>query len=190
MFTGIIEHKAKVLESKRKPSGLVLSIQKPAGWKLKLGDSVATDGACLTVKALAKNSYEAELMKETLSKTSFGKKAPMTVNLERPLKWGSRLDGHIVLGHVDTVGVIKKITKQGSSKVFSISFPAKTKKLVVSKGSVAVDGISLTVASAKKNLFSVALVPYSLKHTTLGDKKVGDLVNIEFDILGKYVLGR
>ena len=188
MFTGIIQTIARVKDSERKKGSLFFTIAKPNGWRLKAGDSVATNGVCLTVKQVAANAYTTELMTETLRATSFGQEIPGKVNLERPLTLKSFLDGHLVLGHVDAVGKIKKIERKGAMKLFSISYPAKFRKLVVAKGSVAVDGISLTLVDAKKDWFSVALVDYSLKHTTMGDKRGGELVNLEFDIIGKYLV--
>lgn len=195
MFTGIIRHQAVIKSVNQQGSGLRLVLALPSGLKLKLGDSVAVNGACLTVDRLAgKTAAEFVLMPETLNKTSFGKNfnsvLPKLVgkfaNIELPLKYGQRLDGHFVLGHVDTTGKIIKILNKGKTKIFAISFPAKFKKLVVAKGSVAVDGVSLTIASVSKNIFSVSLVNYTLKKTTFGKKQVGGEVNLEFDILGKY----
>lgn len=188
MFTGIIQNTAAVKHCTRFDGSMFLTIQKPAGWKLKLGDSVAINGVCLTVRALKDNNFEAELMPETLALTSFKQTVPKMVNLERPLTLVSPLDGHLVLGHVDAVGKIVARETKGRMTIFTISYPAQYKKLIVSKGSVAVDGVSLTVAKTIANKFSVALVDYTLEHTVFGNKKVGDTVNIEFDIVGKYIV--
>ena len=186
MFTGIIQHVGVIKKTERRQGSLFLTVTAPRGWKFKPGDSIAADGVCLTVQKVSKGFYTTELMPETLKKTTFGKSFPATVNLERPLKFGARLDGHLVQGHVDGVGKIEAVKKNGLSHVVAISFPQRFKKLIVSKGSIAVDGVSLTVVRVKKNVFSVALVSYTIKHTTLGKKKAGDLVNLEFDILRKY----
>lgn len=186
MFTGIVQKVAKVTTGARRNGSLFLTIAKPKGWKLKNGDSVAVNGVCLTVRGVRGKIFEAELMPETLAHTSFKNKVPLAVNLERPLTLQSPLDGHLVLGHVDTTGKIVLIQKKGRAKIFTIQFPKQFKKLVVHKGSVAIDGVSLTIAGVAKNKFSVSLVAYTLEQTTFGQKKIGDLVNLEFDIIGKY----
>lgn len=188
MFTGVIKATAKVKKSERKRGSLFLTIDRPRGWKIRPGDSIATDGVCLTVKEVSHGDYRTELMRETLSKTSFGTVVPKRVSLENPLKVSDVLDGHLVLGHVDAVGEIKNIRSAGSSKVYQISFPKKFAKLVTDKGSIAVDGVSLTVVKVHRNWFTVSLVDYTIKHTGLGMKKVGDFVNLEFDILAKYLV--
>jgi riboflavin synthase len=188
MFTGIIKSTGKVLKAEKKGGSLYLTIQKPTGWKVGLGDSISTDGVCLTVATMAHGAYTCELMSETLEKSYFGSYMPRSVNLEQSMKLGDRLDGHFVLGHVDTVGVIKSIEKMKSGTVYKIGYPKAFAKFVVAKGSVTVDGISLTVVAKAAGYFSVSLVDYSLAHTTIGDKSVGDPVNLEFDIIGKYLL--
>lgn len=187
MFTGIIEITAKVEKSSLKNSSLFLKIRKPPGWKLKSGQSISTDGICLTVKAVEKKSYLTELMPETLNRVYFRKKMPQTVNLERSLRLGGSLDGHFVTGHVDAVGRITAVQKKANSRIYRIKFPSKYNRLVAPKGSIAVDGVSLTVVDAGRDWLSVALVDYTLKHTTLGDKSKSDLVNLEFDIIAKYL---
>lgn len=187
MFTGIIKTVAKVKKAEKQNGSLFFIIQKPQGWKIKTGDSIATDGACLTAIKVNQKNYTVELMPETLHKTSFGKKIPTAVNLEPALKLKDKVDGHFVLGHVDAIGRIEKITKQGLSLVYQISFPKSFAKLAVDKGSIAVDGISLTVVKVLKNSFTVALMAYTLNQTTLGRKKVNEPVNLEFDIIAKYL---
>lgn len=196
MFTGIIKAVAKIKGAKHKNRSLFLTIEKPKGWQIKAGDSISTDGACLTVKKNTGNQYLAELMPETLAKTTFGKVMPKKVNLERSMSLKDLLDGHLVMGHIDTVGKIVSVKKVGTSKVYKIEFPRKFSMLVVSKGAIAVDGISLTVVEASPLLlrkgegwFTVSLVQYTTKNTTLGDKKISDIVNLEFDILAKYLHG-
>ncbi|MDO8626521.1 MAG: riboflavin synthase [Candidatus Magasanikbacteria bacterium] len=195
MFTGIIAHKTKIVAAHQAGGDLKLALAKPASLKLKLGDSVAVNGVCLTVDNLKRNNTaEFLLMPETLNKTIFGKNfvklIGQEVNVELPLKYRQRMGGHFVLGHVDGVGKIVKIIKKGQTKVLVINYPQQFKKLLVNKGSVAIDGVSLTVASLAPNSFSVSLVNYTLKRTAFNKKKAGDLVNLEFDILGKYILNK
>jgi riboflavin synthase len=190
MFTGIVTNVAKVKSHKIKNKSLILSIEKPKGWKLILGESIATNGVCLTVAKIGKSSYQVNLMSETLSKTIFGKFIPDRINLERSLKLGDRLGGHIVSGHIDTVGKVESVSKIGSSKVITISFPKKFSILVIPKGSITLDGVSLTVLRKNKGRFSVSLVEHTLKNTTLQELKKGSIVNLEFDILAKYVHNR
>jgi len=190
MFTGIIAKKAKIISNSMKNGSCFLSIQKPSGWKLKEGESVSTDGVCLTVKKINSKNYEVELMQETLKKTTFGKYVPAHVNLERSLRVGDDLSGHFVTGHVDTIGKIKNITIDGMAKIYTISFAKSFQKLIVKKGSICVDGISLTVTDVKPGLFSVAILPYTIEGTTIGEKTKGMDVNLEFDILAKYIINK
>lgn len=187
MFSGIISTISKIEKTQIKNDSLFLTIQKPKNWKIKPGDSIATNGACLTVKTINKNTYTTELMPETLDKTYFSVNYPQQVNLERSLKLSDFLDGHLVTGHIDTVGKITKITKKGNSKNYKINFNKKFAKLLADKGSVTIDGISLTVVQAKQTWLTVSLVDYTLNHTILGNKKINDPVHIEFDILAKYI---
>ena len=169
---------------------LFLTIEKPKGWKLALGESIATNGACLTVKKILPKEYIVELMPETTSKTTFGIAVPACVNLERSLMIGDRLGGHWVTGHIDAIGTIESIVSKGNSKVVTVSFPKAFKKYMATKGSVTIDGVSLTVVAVSGNRFSVSLVSYTTEHTTLGERVKGDKVNLEFDILAKYVHNR
>ncbi len=187
MFSGIIKAITPITSFDYKNGSLFLTIQKPAKWKIGLGDSIATNGVCLTVKKLLKKEYVTELMLETLEKTTFGQEIPRQVNVEQSLALGSMLDGHIVQGHVDGVGEIIKITSQGAAKVYRFSFPTKFSKLIAEKGAITVDGVSLTVVEVGARWFSVSLVDYTLTHTVLGSKCVGDVVNLEFDVLAKYL---
>lgn len=159
----------------------------PLGWDLQPGMSVALNGACLTVREIKGDTWETELMQETLDKTSFNSIVPKEVNAELPMRVTDRLGGHIVQGHVDTTGKIEAIKQRDLSRVLTISYPQEFHSLLVPKGSVAVDGVSLTVVQVKPETFSVELVDYTLSHTTLGSKKIGDLLNLEFDILAKYI---
>ncbi len=195
MFTGIIRTVSPVVKAEKKTlfagrqgGSLFLTIQTPKGWRVRTGESIATDGVCLTVARVGKGRYTCELMTETLQKTYFGVWMPTRVNLEKSLHLSDPLDGHLVLGHVDTIGRIKKIQKQPSGVLYTFSFPEEFARLVVPKGSIAVDGISLTVVDAARDWFSVSLVEYTLKHTAIRYKRTGEPVNLEFDIIGKYLV--
>ena len=156
---------------------------------LKIGQSVALNGVCLTVAKFSKPNCVFEMIEETTKKTDLGNLKPGgIVNIERSLKAGDRLEGHFVLGHVDGVGIIKKIQKKPKEVQVWFEVPKNLTKYVVKKGSIAVDGISLTVVDVKNNLASVCLIPHTIQVTNFQTKKVGDKINIETDILGKYIL--
>ena len=186
MFTGIIEELGTV----REKSSTSLDIESSFANNLKLGDSVSVNGACLTVeKILNKDIFRLEIMEETKKKTNLGKiRVGEKVNLERALSVGDRLNGHFVSGHVDNVGKIKNIFNLNKSKIFEVSFDKKMKKFLVEKGSVTVDGISLTVMSLTSLSFSFSAVGFTLKNTNLHHRKVGGRVNLEFDLLAKHVV--
>jgi len=185
MFTGIIEELGVVKDIRRQSRSILVEITgKKAIVDLVIGDSIAVDGVCLTVIEKTLNSFKAELVEETLKKSSLKDlKIGDKVNLERAVKAEGRFSGHFVLGHVDGVGLIRN-WKNGEME---ITYSQELSPYIVSKGSIAVDGVSLTVAEVKKGSFSVALIPHTAKMTTLGFKRVGDKVNLETDILGKYV---
>ncbi len=187
MFTGIIRAITQVKKAEKQSGSLLLTFAAPKGWKIGEGDSIATNGVCLTVKKIGSGWYQTELMPETLIKTTFGVAVPTKVNLEQSLRLGDRMDGHLVAGHVDAVGKVKEVTARGQSKVYEFQFPPEFKNLLAPKGSVTVDGVSLTVVEIRKNSFTVSLVTYTLEHTNLGGKAAGDVVNLEFDILAKYI---
>ena len=187
MFSGIISAIATIEKSQMRNGSLFLTIRKPRGWRVKPGDSIATDGVCLTAKSVKGNAYTTDLMDETLKKTIFGKKIPKTVNVEKPLGISSLLDGHMVQGHIDTTGKITRIKKIGQSKLIAFSYPKKFSRFVAPKGSIAIDGMSLTVVDANIGACTVSFVDYTLQHTTMGGKNVNDPVNIEFDIIAKYL---
>lgn len=189
MFTGIIEAIGTVREFSRHPHGARAGIAVPGiAATLRAGDSIAVDGACLTVTAVSGDGFGCDLSAETLARTTLGAlHATMRVNLERPLRLGDRLGGHFVTGHVDAVGRIAGRVPQGDGAFLRVAFPRGLSPLLVMKGSVAVDGISLTVAELTQEAFGVALIPYTLEGTTLGGKRVGEAVNLEADLLGKYV---
>ncbi len=189
MFTGIIETTGIVLALTRRPIGARLVVRAAAiAASARLGDSLAVDGACLTVTDAAGDSVACDLSAETLDRTTLGGlRVGARVNLERPLRLGDRLGGHLVTGHVDAVGRLVGRTPQGEGAVYRIRFPESLAPLVVSKGSIAVDGISLTVAALARDEFDVAAIPLTLRSTTLADKRPGASLNLEGDLIGKYV---
>ncbi|MEQ9411688.1 MAG: riboflavin synthase [Fuerstiella sp.] len=192
MFTGLVEGQGIVRVLKQEPAGLRLTIAPPEDVfrsdEVAIGDSISISGCCLTVVRASADGLEFEAGLETLSKTSLGDLTPGSrVNLERSLAVGARLGGHFVQGHVDGVATVDRIDRQGNWVDMWFRLPPSMTKLLVSKGSVAVDGISLTVVNLEPDRFSVALIPHTLDATTLGHRSVNDRVNIELDILGKYV---
>ena len=191
MFTGIVEGTGtikRVLPMKDMHRLDVLVSCKLEG--LKIGDSVSVSGVCLTVVEIEKTRLSFDVMNETISKTSLRYARPnAVVNIERALKMGSRLDGHFVLGHIDAVSRIERLRKESSPYLDLMLSPEDT-EFVVSKGSIAIDGISLTVGEVSKNTFKVHLIPYTLVNTNLKFKRALDVVNVEFDVLGKYALKR
>lgn len=183
MFTGIIEQTGEVINFKNG----ILSI-KSGFTELKIGESISINGVCLTIDSIHKNIFSVNVSKETLRRTNFSQlKIGQKVNLERALTFQSRLGGHIVLGHIDTTVKILKLLPEGNSKLFLFSLPEKYSKYIVEKGSVALDGVSLTVSKLTSGYFSVVIIPYTLQSTTFSERNVGDLVNLEVDILAKYV---
>jgi riboflavin synthase len=193
MFTGIVEGVGKVekiTKDTKNRSAIQMTVNLGKHSKgLKIGQSVALNGVCLTVTKLSKSNCVFEMIEETTKKTDLGNLKPGgIVNIERSLKAGDRLEGHFVLGHVDGVGVIKKILKKPKEVEVWFEIPKNLAKYVVKKGSIAVDGISLTVVDVKKNLASVCLIPHTIEVTNFQTKNIGDKLNIETDILGKYIL--
>lgn len=185
MFTGIIEEIGTVKSIKSK--AITIEADKIFG-DLKLGDSVAVNGTCLTVSSFSNKIFNADITSETLNRTNLGDlKSGFKVNLERALTLNGRLGGHIVSGHVDGIGIIKNISQNSKDIILTVEVPFDLMKYIIEKGSVAVDGISLTIAEVNKNNFSIALIPHTFKETSLYYKKEGDKVNIENDIIGKYV---
>jgi len=193
MFTGIVEGIGKVKKiskatKNRSSIQMIVDLGKH-GKGLKTGQSVALNGVCLTVIKLSKTQCTFEMIDETTKKTDLGNlKLGGIVNIERSLKVGDRLEGHFVLGHVDGVGIIKKIQKKPKEVQVWIKVPKNLSKYVVKKGSIAIDGISLTVVEIKNNLASVCIIPHTIDVTNFKTKNIGDKVNIETDILGKYIL--
>lgn len=192
MFTGLVEALGTVAKIVPEDSALRLLIDVPLGWSDEpggeVGASVAVNGCCLTLVEAAEDRWSFQAGEETLDKTSLGRlKQGEAVNLERPLRADGRLGGHFVQGHVDGLGRVASLSFDGEWTNMSIRVPGDLTRLIVPKGSVAVDGVSLTVVELEDDSFSVALIPHTLEVTTLGRRRVGDEVNIETDILGKYV---
>jgi riboflavin synthase len=191
MFTGIIEGTGTIRETSRREDVLVLRVS--AGRALEgllAGGSVAVNGCCLTAVAVEPDGgFTCELTAETLARTAFEDRLRpgVVVNLERPLRADGRFDGHIVQGHVDGIGRIAAFSRMGGTAEMTIEPPAGLERYLVAKGSIAVDGISLTVAELRPGAFTVALIPYTLEHTSLRHAGVGDLVNLEADVIAKYV---
>ena len=189
MFTGIISEIGEVKKIFRDGENTAFEVAAPRTSRgLKIGDSVAINGACHTVVRKIRQNFVVESMPETLRRTNFGDfKIGSKVNLERPVGVSGSFDGHFVSGHVDGVATISKIEKDKNSKIFTLAIPAKLSKLVVEKGSVALDGISLTVISVRKNKIAVGIIPHTLKMTNFGTRKVGEKINVEADLLAKHV---
>jgi riboflavin synthase len=193
MFTGIIVGTGKVTKIERKTKNrsaiqMTVDLGKYASG-LKIGQSVAINGVCLSATKISKNECIFEMIDETTKKTDLGNvKAGSTVNVERSLKVGDRLEGHFVLGHIDGVATITKIEKKPKEVKIWFKIPKKLTKYVVKKGSIALDGISLTLVDVKKDIASVCLIPHTINVTNFKSKKIGDKLNIETDVLGKYIL--
>ena len=189
MFTGIVEGVGEILGLAPLAEGLRIALRTsfPAA-ELVLGESVAVAGACLTVAALGPPGVSFEVSPETLARTTFPlKKVGDRVNLERSLRLGDRLGGHLVTGHVDAVGIVRQLRSGPAHFQLQIELPGALSRFVIEKGSIAVDGVSLTVNTVKGNTFSVNIIPFTARETTLAALKVGDRVNLETDLIGKYV---
>ena len=188
MFTGIIEDLGVVESLKREETNLHLTIKSTLASELKIDQSVSHNGVCLTVVDLTPTSYTVTAIKETLDKTTLNSlKIGAIVNLERGLKLGARLDGHMVQGHVDQVGKCTGVEAQNGSWVYNFEYDPSLGNVTIEKGSVTVNGVSLTVVNSKDNSFSVAIIPYTYEHTNFHTFEVGTVVNLEFDVIGKYV---
>ena len=189
MFTGIIEEKGKIKAIKRGAASSVLSIEGSVIFDdLKIGDSVAVNGVCLTATKIEGGAFEADVMHETLDRTGLGQLRPgSAVNLERAMAANGRFGGHIVSGHIDGQGVVKEIKKDDNAIWYYIQAPASIMRYIVGKGSIAIHGISLTVAKVTEDTFAVSIIPHTAAETTLSERKTGDKVNLENDIVGKYV---
>lgn len=190
MFSGIVQDVGEVKDIFTKDGilELVVSSKKLAG-NLKFGDSVSIDGCCQTIVDIQENNFKVQAVKETLSKTNFiNYKRGSKVNLEPSLKFSGKIEGHLVSGHVDSVGKVGEVIDDGDNKIINILFPESLSVYIAPKGSIAVNGVSLTVISIENNIFSFTLIPYSRENTNLGLIKTGDKVNLEIDLISRYLV--
>ena len=188
MFTGIIEDLGTIKNLKNEGENLHITVQTSITSELKIDQSVAHNGVCLTVVSIDADNYTVTAIKETLDKTNLGKlKTGDLVNIERAMKLGDRLDGHIVQGHVDQTAECISIIEENGSWIFTFRYDKSLNNITIEKGSITVNGVSLTVINSKINEFSVAIIPYTYEHTTFNKLKTSDTVNLEFDVIGKYV---
>ena len=188
MFTGIIESLGKIKSLTKEGDNLHIEVASELAPMLKIDQSVAHNGVCLTVVSLTETSYRVTAIKETLDKTNIGQlKTGVVVNLERAMKLGDRLDGHIVQGHVDQTAICQEIKEQNGSWVFTFTYDSSLNNITIEKGSVTVNGVSLTVVDSRANTFSVAIIPYTYAHTNFNTFEKNTMVNLEFDVIGKYV---
>ncbi len=188
MFTGIIETLGKVEKIERQEGNLILTVSSRITPELQVDQSVSHNGVCLTVTDIEGKNYKVAAIKETLEKTNLSDlKEGQAVNLERAMVSGARLDGHMVQGHVDTTGVCTKVEEADGSWYYSFEFEPTDEHLVVDKGSICINGVSLTVVNPTEKGFSVAIIPYTHEHTTFRHLKAGDRINLEFDVIGKYI---
>ena len=188
MFTGIIEEIGKIVRIEREQANLHLYVKSSFTNELKIDQSVAHNGVCLTVVAIDGDVYQVTAIAETLAKTHLGSlQVGDAVNLERGMLLNTRLDGHIVQGHIDQTGTCSVIQEEAGSTRFTFEYNPSTGNVVIEKGSITVNGVSLTVVDATRDSFSVAVIPYTLAHTNLQHLQIGSVVNLEFDVIGKYV---
>lgn len=188
MFTGIIESIGKIKSLAKEGDNLHIEIASELAPMLKIDQSVSHNGVCLTVVSLTDTSYVVTAIKETLDKTNIGQLHPgSVVNLERAMKLGDRLDGHIVQGHVDQTAVCQRVIEQNGSWIYTFSYDRSLSNITIEKGSVTVNGVSLTVVDSRESTFSVAIIPYTYEHTNFNTFEKDTVVNLEFDVIGKYV---
>ena len=188
MFSGIVETTCPIVKIREAREQRIFSIRKPRGWKFGEGESVAVEGVCSTVQRSDSQTFSVVYMPESLRRSTLGTLgANDRVNLERSLTLSSLIGGHLVQGHVDATGMIRNIRNEGEARIYEFSAPRRLSKYIVEKGSVAVDGISLTVVSARPGRFTVSFLAYTLSRTTMGSKRVGDRVNLEVDMVAKYI---
>lgn len=188
MFTGIIETLGTIKEIRKEKENLHLKVVSTITNELKIDQSIAHNGICLTVVAIENDIYTVTAIKETIKKTNISNwKVNDIVNLERAMKLGDRLDGHIVQGHVDQIGVCKNISEVEGSWYFTFEYNKEQQNITIEKGSITVNGTSLTVVNSKENEFTVAIIPYTYENTNFKNFKIGTIVNLEFDVIGKYV---
>jgi riboflavin synthase len=188
MFTGIIETLGIIKEIKKDYDNVHVTVSSSITHELKIDQSVAHNGICLTVVAINNEEYTVTAIRETIEKTNLGDWQPGDLlNLERAMRLGDRLDGHIVQGHVDQTGICKSIEEANGSWYFTFEYDNKLNNITIEKGSITVNGVSLTVVNSKANEFSVAIIPYTYQHTNFKSFKIGTKINLEFDVVGKYV---
>lgn len=188
MFTGIVETLGTVKEIRNDNDNLHISIQSSITAELKIDQSVSHNGVCLTVVSINEDSYTVTAIRETLEKTNLTEwKTGDVINLERGMKLGDRLDGHIVQGHVDQIGVCKNVEPANGSWYYTFEYDKNLSNITIEKGSITVNGVSLTVVNSKENEFSVAIIPYTYEHTNFKHIQKGTVINLEFDVIGKYV---
>jgi len=188
MFTGIIESAARVIELKKENTNLHLTLESEITNELKIDQSVAHNGICLTVVAINGNQYIVTAIEETLQKTNLGElKINDIVNIERAMKMNARLDGHIVQGHVDQTATCIEVINKNGSWVFTFEYDSSLQNVTIEKGSICINGVSLTVVNSQLNRFSVAIIPYTYENTGFKKMEKGDKINLEFDVIGKYV---
>ena len=188
MFTGIIETLGIIKEIKKENDNLNITLSSLITHELKIDQSVAHNGVCLTVVSISEEAYTVTAIRETIEKTSLSEwEVNDLVNLERAMKLGDRLDGHIVQGHVDQIGICKKVTETNGSWHYTFEYDADLKNITIEKGTITVNGVSLTVVNSLKNEFSVAIIPYTYEHTNFKNIAIGTKINLEFDVVGKYI---
>lgn len=188
MFTGIIETLGTIKDIRKDQENLHITVTSSVTNELKIDQSVSHNGVCLTVVAISGDDFTVTAIKESIDKTNIGDwKTGDTVNLERAMKLGDRLDGHIVQGHVDQTGICKSVEENSGSWYYTFEYDESLNNITIEKGSITVNGVSLTVVNSKKNEFSVAVIPYTHEHTNFKDFNVGTKINLEFDVIGKYV---
>ena len=188
MFTGIIEAFGTITQIEKEKENIHIDLESVITPELKIDQSIAHNGVCLTVVKIDGNRYTVTAIKETIDKTNLSEwQVGDKVNLERAMQLGARLDGHIVQGHVDQIGLCTSVKEEGGSWVFSFEYDPSQKNITIEKGSITVNGTSLTVVNSGTNTFSVAIIPYTYKHTNFHTFKKGTLVNLEFDVVGKYI---
>lgn len=189
MFTGIIEAFGTITQIEKEKENIHIDLESVITPELKIDQSIAHNGVCLTVVKIDGNRYTVTAIKETIDKTNLSEwQVGDKVNLERAMQLGARLDGHIVQGHVDQIGLCTSVKEEGGSWVFSFEYDPSQKNITIEKGSITVNGTSLTVVNSGTNTFSVAIIPYTYEHTNFHTFKKGTLVNLEFDVVGKYII--
>jgi len=188
MFTGIIESTAKVVNLQKEQSNLQITLENDLAGEFKIDQSISHNGVCLTIVKIEGNNYTVTAIQETLDKTSLSHwKTGDLINIERAMKMQARLDGHIVQGHVDQVATCIEVLEKEGSWEYTFDYDPSLQNVTIEKGSICINGVSLTVVNSKSDRFSVAIIPYTYEHTNFKNLKEGALVNLEFDVIGKYV---